>query len=80
VVPSQNKRVPLNWGRFSTEVLSRLRKQDKTKNTPVSMLNGRNKIGDIEDVFNLGANAYMRKPFSLKKLGDKVLELLSAND
>jgi len=35
------------------------------------MLTGRTKIGDAEDAFELGADAYMFKPFSLKRLGEK---------
>jgi DNA-binding response OmpR family regulator len=73
----------LDWmlpGVQGTEVLKKLRALQKTKRTPVLMLTGRNKIGDIEDVFNLGANAYLTKPFSLQKLGEKVSEMLNSNN
>lgn len=69
----------LDWmlpGIQGTEVLTKLRIHQNTKRTPVLMLTGKNKIGDIEDIFDLGANAYLTKPFSLKKLGEKVEELL----
>ncbi len=61
-------------------VLDLLRQKHKTKSTPVLMLTGRNKFGDIEDAFNHGADAYLTKPFSLQKLGEKVRELLTPNN
>ena len=61
-------------------VLDLLRHKHKTKFTPVLMLTGRNKFGDIEDAFGLGADAYLTKPFSLQKLGEKVRELLTPNN
>ena len=73
----------LDWilpGIQGTEVLVKLRTLQKTKHTQVLMLTGRNKIGDIEDVFELGANAYLTKPFSLKKLGEKVVEMLNSSN
>lgn len=62
------------------DVLSELKKHPDTKNIPVLMLTGRNKIGEIEEVFSLGAEAYLTKPFSLQKLGEKVTTLLSETD
>lgn len=61
-------------------VLDLLRQKHKTKSTPVLMLTGRNKFGDIEDAFDHGADAYLTKPFSLQKLGEKVRELLTPNN
>ena len=58
------------------DVLPLLRKSDKTKSIPVLMLTGKNKIGNIEDAFERGANAYIIKPFSLKKLSEKVIVLM----
>ncbi len=53
------------------DLLTTLKKAQKTKNIPVLMLTGHNKIGDVEDAFARGADAYMYKPFSLQKLGEK---------
>ena len=71
--------VILDWmlpGIQGIEVLERLRNEYKTKDTQILMLTSKNKIGNLEDVFELGANAYLTKPFSLKKLGDKVTSML----
>ena len=59
------------------EVLTRLKAESKTKNTPVLMLSGRNNIGDIEDMFTLEAERYITKPFSLENLSDKITALLA---
>ena len=61
------------------DVLDLLKLQNKTKSIPVLMLTGKNKIGNIEDAFNLGADAYLTKPFSLKSIDEKVIELLNKN-
>ncbi|WP_019614099.1 response regulator [Psychromonas ossibalaenae] len=53
------------------DLLITLKKAPKTKNIPILMLTGHNKIGDVEDAFARGADAYMYKPFSLQKLGEK---------
>lgn len=62
------------------DVLSELKTHQDTKKIPVLMLTGRNKIGEIEEVFSLGAEAYLTKPFSLQKLGEKVTTLLSETE
>lgn len=62
------------------DVLLQLKAQESTKNIPVLMLTGRNKIGEIEETFSLGTEAYLTKPFSLQTLGEKVINILSAND
>ncbi len=58
-------------------VLKKLKKLTKTKNIPVLMLTGKDKIGDIEDAFKLGAEGYLTKPFQLKRLGEKVTDMLA---
>ncbi len=57
-------------------VLSKLKKSANTKHIPVLMLTGKDKIGDIEDAFKLGAEGYLTKPFQLKRLGEKVTDML----
>lgn len=58
-------------------VLKKLKEAAITKNIPVLMLTGKDKIGDIEDAFRLGAEGYLTKPFQLKKLGEKVTDMLA---
>ncbi|OUS32137.1 hypothetical protein A9Q99_01660 [Gammaproteobacteria bacterium 45_16_T64] len=58
-------------------VLKRLKKDAKTKDIPVLMLTGRNKVGDIEDAFRLGAEGYLTKPVMLQRLGEKVAQMLA---
>lgn len=57
-------------------ILSSLKAEQNTKNIPVLMLSAKNKIGEIEEVFELDADSYITKPFSLQQLGEKVQELL----
>ena len=53
-----------------------VRKDEKLSNCKVIFLSAKNKESDIEKGMRLGANAYMTKPFSLKKLIEQVNELL----
>lgn len=57
-------------------VLKRLKKGERTRDIPVLMLTGRDKVGDIEDAFRLGAEGYLTKPFTLQRLGEKVRQML----
>lgn len=57
--------------------IEQIRKDDNLKHTKVIFLSAKNKESDIEKGMALGADAYMTKPFSIKKVVDKVLELLS---
>ncbi len=56
--------------------LEAVRKEEKLNNCKVIFLSAKNKESDIQKGMDLGANAYMTKPFSLKKLIDKVNDLL----
>lgn len=60
------------------DVLSRIKADKATSKVPVLMLTGRNKIGEIEEAFDRGADGYLTKPIELAKLGDKVKQLLAA--
>lgn len=53
-----------------------VRKDEKLSNCKVIFLSAKNKESDIEKGMRLGANAYMTKPFSIKKLIEQVNELL----
>jgi len=61
------------------EILSELKGHKVTCDIPVLMLTGRNKVGEIETVFDLGADAYLTKPFSLRKLSELVKKILSGS-
>lgn len=48
---------------------------ENLRNCKVIFLSAKNKESDIKKGLRLGANAYMTKPFSIKKLVEKVTEL-----
>ena len=56
--------------------LEQIRKDDNLQHTKVMLLSAKNKESDIEKGLALGADAYMTKPFSIKKVVEKVEELL----
>jgi two-component system alkaline phosphatase synthesis response regulator PhoP len=56
--------------------LEQIRKDSNLEHTKVIFLSARNKTSDIEKGMSLGADAYLTKPFSIKKVVDQVLELL----
>ena len=60
---------------FST--LEQIKKNPELENCKVVFLSAKNKEKDIEKGLSLGANLYITKPFSLKKLVEQVQELLN---
>ena len=56
--------------------LEQIRKDANLQHTKVMFLSAKNKESDIEKGIALGADAYMTKPFSIKKVVEKVEELL----
>lgn len=56
--------------------LEQIRKDENLKHTKVLFLSAKNKESDIEKGMALGADAYMTKPFSIKKVVEKVEDLL----
>ena len=56
--------------------LEQIRKDKNLEHTKVIFLSAKNKASDIEKGMALGADAYLTKPFSIKKVVDQVLELL----
>ena len=56
--------------------LEQIRKDDNLQHTKVMFLSAKNKESDIEKGLALGADAYMTKPFSIKKVVEKVEKLL----
>lgn len=57
--------------------LEHIKKDPNLKHAKVIFLSAKNKASDIEKGLNLGADAYMTKPFSIKNVVDKVFELVS---
>ena len=57
--------------------LEQIRKDTNLKHTKVMFLSAKNKESDIEKGMSLGADVYMTKPFSIKKVVEQVEELLS---
>ncbi len=56
--------------------LEQIRKDKNLAHTKVIFLSAKNKAVDIEKGLALGADAYLTKPFSIKKVVDQVLALL----
>ncbi|CAM4242215.1 response regulator transcription factor [Flavobacterium terrigena] len=56
--------------------LEQIRKDKNLEHTKVIFLSAKNKTSDIEKGMALGADAYLTKPFSIKKVVETVLELL----
>jgi len=59
------------------QTLDFIKKQDSLKNTKVVFLTAKNKASDIEKGLKLGADKYLSKPFSVKKIVSEILELLN---
>lgn len=57
--------------------LEQIRKDERLQDCKVIFLTAKNKQSDIEKGLSLGANLYVTKPFSVKKLVDQVNELVS---
>ena len=56
--------------------LEQIKKNERLKNCKIIFLSAKNKESDIEKGLSLGANLYMTKPFSVKKLLEQVNELV----
>ena len=56
--------------------LEHIRKDANLKHTKVMFLSAKNKAIDIEKGLALGADAYMTKPFSIKKVVERISDLL----
>ncbi|MGL2987042.1 response regulator transcription factor [Flavobacterium sp. RSSA_27] len=58
------------------ETLRQIKKEEKLQHCKVIFLSAKNKEKDIEKGLALGADLYVLKPFSVKKLIEQVQELL----
>lgn len=56
--------------------LEQIKKNERLKHCKVIFLTAKNKEKDIEKGLSLGANLYVVKPFSLKKLVEQVQDLI----
>ncbi|RAR70704.1 response regulator transcription factor [Flavobacterium aciduliphilum] len=56
--------------------LEHIKKDPHLTHTKVLFLSAKNKDSDIQKGLALGADAYLTKPFSIKKVVDQVFELL----
>lgn len=59
------------------QTLKRIKANDSLKNTKVVFLTAKNKASDIEKGLKLGADKYLTKPFSVKKIVLEIHELLN---
>ncbi|MGJ8742926.1 response regulator transcription factor [Polaribacter sp.] len=58
------------------ETLQKLKNTASLKETKVVFLTAKNKASDIEKGLKLGADKYLTKPFSVKKIVSEILELI----
>ncbi|WP_397362984.1 response regulator transcription factor [Olleya sp. R77988] len=59
------------------QTLTHIKSTDKLKDTKVVFLTAKNKASDIEKGLKLGADKYLTKPFSVKKIVSEILELVT---
>ncbi|WJJ95870.1 response regulator transcription factor [Algibacter luteus] len=59
------------------QTLTHIKSTDSLKDTKVVFLTAKNKASDIEKGLKLGADKYLTKPFSVKKIVSEILELLA---
>lgn len=59
------------------ETLKQIKKNKNLKDTKVVFLTAKNKAADIEKGLQMGADKYLTKPFSVKKLVSEINELLN---
>jgi DNA-binding response OmpR family regulator len=60
------------------QTLKLIKENNKLRNTKVVFLTAKNKDSDIERGLKLGADKYLTKPFSVKKIVSEINELISS--
>ena len=60
------------------QTLKSIKSNDELKNTKVVFLTAKNKASDIEKGLKLGADKYLTKPFSIKKIVSEINALLAS--
>ena len=63
-------------GASGLEVLGRLRELEHRQEVPVVILTAKGQDADRDEAFELGANAFVTKPFSPKKLLARIDEII----
>ncbi|WP_431134517.1 response regulator [Psychroserpens mesophilus] len=58
------------------QTLTHIKKAKGLEHTKVVFLTAKNKASDIEKGLKLGADKYLTKPFSVKKIVSEILELI----
>ncbi len=58
------------------ETLKQIKQNDQLKDTKVIFLSAKNKTTDIDKGLSLGADLYLSKPFSIKKVLTEINELI----
>lgn len=58
------------------EACSIIKSEDGTKKIPILIITARQTMGDTEDAFEAGADAYLMKPYTNQRLLEKVQKLL----
>ena len=59
------------------QTLTKIKNTNGLEHTKVVFLTAKNKASDIEKGLKLGADKYLTKPFSVKKIVSEILELLN---
>lgn len=59
------------------QTLKLIKENKKLKSTKVVFLTAKNKASDIEKGLKLGADKYLTKPFSIKKIVSEINDLIS---
>ncbi|MEM6717960.1 MAG: response regulator [Bacteroidota bacterium] len=59
------------------QTLTKIRENNSLQHTKVVFLTAKNKASDIEKGLELGADKYLTKPFSVKKIISEILELVT---
>jgi two-component system phosphate regulon response regulator PhoB len=71
--------VLLDWmmpGKNGIEILTDLKKNDKTKNIPVIMLTTKNMLNEVNRLFTAGADDYICKPFNIATIAGQIRDKL----
>jgi DNA-binding response OmpR family regulator len=58
------------------KTLEQIKKNDQLKDTKVVFLTAKSKVKDVEKGLSLGADKYLTKPFSIKKVVSEIKELI----
>lgn len=59
------------------QTLKKIKENPILKNTKIVFLTAKNKASDVEKGLQLGADKYLIKPFSIKKIVSELLELIA---